>query len=64
MIRFEVDPTLVADAIRDGRKLWVEVDSPTRYRAILGQPTPHKRRLGFVNGPTTPLVLPLHGKID
>lgn len=43
MIRFEVDPTLVAEAIREGRKLWIEVRSPSHYRATLGEPSPHRR---------------------
>lgn len=49
MIRFEVDPTLVADAIREGRKLWIEVDVERRHhRAVLGQPSPHKRHADAV----------------
>lgn len=44
MIRFEVDPTLVAEAIREGRKLFIEVDVERKHhRAILGQPSPHKQ---------------------
>lgn len=45
MIRFEVDPTLVADAIREGRKLFVEV-SPDGHikRAKLGQLSPHRKQ--------------------
>lgn len=46
MIRFEVDPTLVAEAIREGRKLIIEVDPRIGMkRAILGQPSPHFRHV-------------------
>ena len=46
MIRFEVDPTLVADAIREGRKLIIEVDPRTgSTRAILSQPSQHFRHV-------------------
>jgi hypothetical protein len=46
MIRFEVDPTLVADAIREGRKLIIEVDPRIgRTRAILSQPSQHFRHV-------------------
>ena len=44
MIRFEVDPTLVAEAIREGRKLLVEVSPDGRIkRAVLGQPSPYRK---------------------
>ncbi len=39
----EIDPTLVAEAIREGRKLFVEVDCARgTVRAVLGQPSPHR----------------------
>lgn len=40
MIRFEVDPTLVADALAEGRKLWVEVYSARHYKVTLGEKSP------------------------
>jgi len=44
MIRFEVDPTLVADALREGRKLIIEVSADGRIKkATLGPASPHRR---------------------
>lgn len=37
---FEIDPNLVASAIRDGRKLFVEIKG-TSVRVTLGDPSPH-----------------------
>ena len=44
MIRFEVDPNLVADALREGRKLVVEVYQTrggTWKKVTLGERSPH-----------------------
>jgi hypothetical protein len=43
MTRFEVDPTLVADALAQGRKLVVEVYSERHYRVTLGEMSPHRQ---------------------
>lgn len=46
IMRFEVDPTLVADAIREGRKLIIEIDPRIgRRMATLGRPSPHFRHV-------------------
>lgn len=39
--RFDIDPTLVADAIGEGRKLVVTVFSPTYRKVTLGDRSPH-----------------------
>lgn len=43
MRRFEIDPTIVADALREGRKLIVEIDpSVNRYAKVtLGDVSPY-----------------------
>jgi len=52
MIRFEVDPTLVADALSQGCKLVIEVSPDGRTkRASLGQPSPY-RKVGEAFGVT------------
>ncbi len=44
MITFEVDPTLVANAIREGRKLLITVSPDGKIkRATLGQLSPHRK---------------------
>lgn len=44
MIRFVIDPTLVREALLEGRQLVVTVRSATEYRVTLGDKSPHRER--------------------
>lgn len=51
---FEIDPTLVADAIREGRKLTVEIrqfGGRLYPKVKLGQPSPYTRKADTVAMP-------------
>jgi hypothetical protein len=39
-LSFEVDPSLVAEALSQGRKLWIEIYPTGHRKAILGEPSP------------------------
>lgn len=47
MIRFEIDPTLTADAIREGRKLVVEVYQTRggvwKKAVVMGDRSPYRK---------------------
>ena len=49
MIRFEVDPSLVADALAEGRKLIVTIggDRHQYRRVTLGDPSPHRQPIAI-----------------
>lgn len=46
-VKFIIDPTLVAEAVREGRQLIVEIDPRIgRKKVTLGDVSPHRKKSG------------------